>query len=177
MKSNLAESDLSTETSDLEQEGCLGMLTAISLFDSSNGISFLTYAAPFIHNTMTDLIRDVFSQYEERMTSPTNGLALQKIRLDEILPGEERLLHIEAIPDPTVKSPEQIYVDKKIMHELYESLGRLSEREQAYLLYRYGFTNNVEHTLIGSAIHFNLLESRAKTLEDTAIDNLLLKLP
>ena len=61
MKSNLAESDLSTETSDLEQEGCLGLLTAISLFDSSKGIKFLTYAAPFIRNAMTDLIRDVFS--------------------------------------------------------------------------------------------------------------------
>lgn len=147
LKSNLAESDLSTETSDLEQEGCLGLLTAIPLFDSSKGIKFLTYAAPFIRNTMTGLIRDVFSQYEQRMTSTTDGLALQKIRLDEILPGEERLLRIEAIADPTVKSPEQIYVDKETMRELYEGLGRLSEREQAYLLYRYGFTDDVEHIL------------------------------
>ena len=52
-----------------------------------------------------------------------------------------------------------------------------SEREQAYLLYRYGFTDDVEHTMIGSAIHFNLRESRAKTLEDTAMDNLWLELP
>ena len=63
------------------------------------------------------------------------------------------------------------------MRELYEGLGRLSEREQAYLLYRYGFTDDVEHTMIGSAIHFNLRKSRAKTLEDTAMDNLWLELP
>ena len=31
--------------------------------------------------------------------------------------------------------------------------------------------------MIGSAIHFNLSESRAKTLEDTAMDNLWLELP
>ena len=161
LKSNLAESDLSTGTSDLEQEGYLG----------------LPYAAPLIRNAMTDLIRDVFSQYEQKMTSTTDGLALQKIRLDEILPGEERLLRIEAIADPTVKSPEQIYVDKETMRELYEGLDRLSEREQAYLLYRYGFTDDVEHTMIGSAIHFNLRENRAKTLEDTAMDNLWLELP
>ena len=130
-----------------------------------------------IVENMTDLIRDVFSQYEQRMTSTIDGLALQKIRLDEILPGEERLLRIEAIADPTVKSPEQIYVDKETMRELYEGLGRLSEREQAYLLYRYGFTDDVEHTMIGSAIHFNLRKSRAKTLEDTAMDNLWLELP
>ncbi len=40
-----------------------------------------------------------------------------------------------------------------------------------------GFTDDVEHTMIGSAIHFNLRESRAKTLEDTAMDNLWLELP
>ena len=41
----------------------------------------------------------------------------------------------------------------------------------------YGFTDDVEHTMIGSAIHFNLRESRAKTLGDTAMDNLWLELP
>ena len=174
---NLGESELSIDKDDLEQEGCIGLLDAISRFDSSKGTKFLTYAAPSIRNAMTDLIRDAFSQYEQRMTDTTDGLALQKIRLDEILPGEERLLRIEAIADPTVKSPEQIYVDKETMRELYEGLGRLSEREQAYLLYRYGFTDDVEHTMIGSAIHFNLRESRAKTLEDTAMDNLWLELP
>ena len=46
-----------------------------------------------------------------------------------------------------------------------------------HLLYRYGFTDDVEHTMIGSAIHFNLRESRAKALEDTAMDNLWLELP
>ncbi len=54
MKSNLAESDLSTETSDLEQEGCLGLLTAIPLFDSSKGIKFF------------DLRRTVHPQHHDR---------------------------------------------------------------------------------------------------------------
>ena len=173
----LDENDIGIDLDDLMQEGSIGLLNAIPLFDAGRGMKFLTYAAPAIRNAMTDLIRDVFSQYEQRMTSTTDGLALQKIRLDEILPGEERLLRIEAIADPTVMSPEQIYVDKETMRELYEGLGRLSEREQAYLLYRYGFTDDVEHTMIGSAIHFNLRESRAKTLEDTAMDNLWLELP
>ena len=177
LKSNLVESDLSIEIGDLEQEGGIGLLKAIPSYDKSISVKFLTYAAPFIRNAMTDLVRDSFSRYEQRMVDPQNGLGLQKVRLDEILPGEERLLRIEAIADPTVKSPEQIYVDKETMRELYEGLDRLSEREQAYLLYRYGFTDDVEHTMIGSAIHFNLSESRAKTLEDTAMDNLWLELP
>ena len=175
--SSLEGSDLNIDVDDLVQEGSIGLLRAVDGFDPARKLKFLTYAAPFIRNAMTDLVRDAFSRYEQRMVDSENGLGLQKVRLDEVLPGEERLLRIEAIADPTVKSPEQIYVDKETMRELYEGLGRLSEREQAYLLYRYGFTDDVEHTMIGLAIHFNLRENRAKTLEDTAMDNLWLELP
>lgn len=177
LKSNLAESDLSTGTSDLEQEGGIGLLKAIPSYDKSIGVKFLTYAAPFIRNAMTDLVRDSFSRYEQRMVDPPNGLGLQKIRLDEILSGEERLLRIEAVADITAKSPEQVYEDRETLRELYEGFGQISEREQTYLLYRYGFTDDIGHTLIGTAIHFNLSESRAKKLEGEAMDNLWLELP
>lgn len=84
---------------------------------------------------------------------------------------------IEAIANPAAKSPEQIYIDRETMQELYKGLGKLSEREQVYRLYRYGFTDDTEHTLIGTAIHFSLRESRAKKLEEEAMDNLWLELP
>ncbi len=174
---NLGESELGIEKDDLEQEGCIGLLDAIPRFDIGKGIKFLTYAAPSVRNAMTDLIRDAFSQYEQRMVDTKDGLAFQKIRLDEVLPGEERMLRIEAVADPTVKSPEQIYMERETMRDLYAALDKLSDREQTYLLYRYGFTDDTEHTLIGTAIHFNLRESRAKKLEENAMDNLWLELP
>ena len=174
---NLGESELSIDKDDLEQEGCIGLLKVISTYDQSIGVKFLTYAASFIRNAMTDLVRDSFSQYEQRMVDSENGLGLQKVRLDEVVPGEERLLRIEAIADPIAKSPEQIYVEQEILRELYEGLDRIGSREQAYLLYRYGFTDDVEHTMVGTAIHFNLRESRAKKIEEDAIDNLWLELP
>ena len=177
LKANLVESDLSIEICDLEQEGSIGLLKAISSYDKSVGVKFLTYAAPFIRNAMTDLVRDSFSRYEQRMVDPENGLGLQKVRLDEILPGEERLLRIEAVADISAKPPEQVYEERETLRELYEGFGQISEREQTYLLYRYGFTDDIGHTLIGTAIHFNLSESRAKKLEGEAMDNLWLELP
>ena len=177
LKANLVESDLSIEICDLEQEGSIGLLKAISSYDKSVGVKFLTYAAPFIRNAMTDLVRDSFSRYEQRMVDPENGLGLQKVRLNEILPGEERLLRIEAVADISAKSPEQVYEERDTLRELYEGFGQISEREQTYLLYRYGFTDDIGHTLIGTAIHFNLSESRAKKLEGEAMDNLWLELP
>ena len=152
LKSNLVESDLSIEIGDLEQEGSIGLLKAIPSYDKSIGVKFLTYAAPFIRNAMTDLVRDSFSRYEQRMVDPQNGLGLQKVRLDEVLPGEERLLRIEAVADITAKSPEQVYEERETLRELYEGFGQLSEREQTYLLYRHGFTDDIGHTLIGTAI-------------------------
>ena len=177
LKSNLAESDLSIESSDLEQEGCIGLLKAISTYDQSIGVKFLTYAAPFIRNAMTDLVRDAFSRYEQRMVGSENGLGLQKVRLDEVLPGDERLLRIEAIADPYALSPEEAFIKAETLWELYAALDKLEPREQTYVLYRFGFTDDIGHTLIGTAIHFHLSENRAKKLEGEAMDNLWLELP
>lgn len=174
---SLEGSDLNIDVDDLVQEGGIGLLKAIHGYDQSIGVKFLTYAAPFIRNAMTDLVRDAFSRYEQRMIDSENGPGLQKVRLDEVLPGEERLLRMEAVADIAAKSPEQVYEERETLRELYEGLGQISEREQAYLLYRHGFADDIGHTLIGTAIHFHLSENRAKKLENEAMDNLWLELP
>lgn len=175
--SSLEGSDLNIDMDDLVQEGSIGLLRAVDGFDPARKLKFLTYAAPFIRNAMTDLVRDAFSRYEQRMVDSENGLGLQKVRLDEVLPGEERLLRMEAVADIAAKSPEQVYEERETLRELYEGLGQISEREQTYLLYRHGFTDDIGHTLIGTAIHFHLSENRAKKLEDETMDNLWLELP
>lgn len=173
----LAETDLAIDRDDLEQEGCIGLLNAISSFDAGRGSKFLTYAAPSIRNAMLDLIRAGFSQFEQQLVDDKAGLGFRFVRLDEILSDEERMQRIEAIADPLAKSPERIVIEQETYRELYEALNRLSPREQTYLLYRYGFTDAMEHPLIGTALHFHLSESRAKRTEETAMDNLWLELP
>ena len=175
--SSLEGSDLNIDVDDLLQEGSIGLLRAVDGFDPARKLKFLTYAAPFIRNAMSDLVRDAFSRYEQRMVDSENGPGLQKVRLDEVLPGEDRLLRMEAVADIAAKSPEQVYEERETLRELYEGLGQISEREQTYLLYRHGFTDDIGHTLIGTAIHFHLSEKRAKKLEGEAMDNLWLELP
>lgn len=173
----LAETELAIDRDDLEQEGCIGLLNAIGSFDADRGSKFLTYAAPSIRNAMMDLIRAGFSQFEQQVADDKNGLGFRFVRLDEILSDEERLQRIEAIADPLAKSPERIVTEQETYRELYDALDKLSPREQTYLLYRYGFTDGVEHPLIGTALHFHLSESRAKRTEETAMENLWLELP
>lgn len=74
------------------------------------------------------------------------------------------------MPKSAAKSPEQVYEERETLRELYEGLGQIYEREQTYLLYRHGFTDDIGHMLIGAAIHFHLSESRTKLLENRSLD-------
>lgn len=180
--SSLEGSDLNIDVDDLVQEGSIGLLRAVNGFDPARKLKFLTYAAPAIKNAMIDLVHTEQMSFEHRMTTAKvkdgmEGLGLERVYLDEILPGDERLLRIEAIADPYALPPEQAFIKAETLCELYAALDKLEPREQTYLLYRHGFTDDIGHTLIGTAIHFHLSENRAKKLEGEAMDNLWLELP
>ena len=180
--SSLEGSGLNIDMDDLVQEGSIGLLRAVDGFDPSRKLRFLTYAAPAIKNAMLDLVHTAQMSFEYRMATAkvqdgVEGLGLERVHLDEILPGDERLLRIEAIADPYALSPEEAFIKAETLWELYAALNKLEPREQTYLLYRFGFTDDIEHTLIGTAIHFHLSENRAKKLEGEAMDNLWLELP
>lgn len=180
--SSLEGSDLNIDMDDLVQEGSIGLLRAVDGFDPARKLKFLTYAAPAIKNAMLNLVHTAQMSFEYRMATVkvkdgVEGLGLERVYLDEILPSDERLLRIEAIADPYALPPEQAFIKAENLWELYAALDKLEPREQTYLLYRHGFTDDVGHTLIGTAIHFHLSESRAKKLEDEAMDNLWLELP
>ena len=162
---------------DLVQEGSIGLLNAIPLFDAGRGMKFLTHAAPAIRNAMTDCIRAALAQFEQRMVDKKDGPGFQKIYLDDVLSEDERMLRIEAIAAPYTQTPEQIYIQKEQLMELYAAMDKLTAKEQTYLLYRYGFTDGIEHPLIGTALHFHLRESRTKKVEGEAMDSLRGKLP
>ena len=96
----LDENDIGIDLDDLVQEGSIGLLNTIPLFDAGRGMKFLTYAAPAIRNTMTDCIRAALAQFEQRMVDKKNGPGFQRVYLDDILSDDERMLRIEAIADP-----------------------------------------------------------------------------
>ena len=161
------------DVDDLEQEGCIGLLSAIDRFDAVQGVSFLAYAAAAIRNAMTDCVRAALSQFEQRMT----GDGLQRVYLDDVLDAGEQMLRIEAIADPNTQTPEQVILRCEQLIELYAGLGSLTAREQTWLLYRYGFTDGAEHPLTAAAQHFHLSDHRAKNLHAQAMDDLWLELP
>lgn len=53
----------------------------------------------------------------------------------------------------------------------------IENREEQYLRYRFGFDDDTEYSLTETAMHFHLSESRAKSTEALALDNVWLELP
>lgn len=177
ISNNLENSELGIYRDDLIQEGSISLLRAISRYDSDKKIKFLTYAGPAIRNAMMDLISTAFSAFEQRMQSDKDGIPMKRINLDELLPGEDSMQRSDLIADPYSSEPEKMMIEEESRKELYEGLRRISEREQVYLLYRFGFEDDMEHPLVGTALHFHLSESRARSTEALALDNLWLELP
>ena len=160
---------LGIEINDLVQEGSLGLLDCIPGYNPDTGNKFLTYAAPAIRNAMVDYIRRWNPTFEAKNLGSI-------IRLDEVVKDENKGKH-EFIADSRVRNPEQIYIAKETHEEIHTALQRIDRRERAYLWYRFGFEDDVYHPLNETAKHFHLSESRARSTEALALDNVWLELP
>lgn len=143
------------DVDDLIQEGCFGLMEAISRFDPERGTKFLTYAVWWIRKFMQETVRVV--------------LANDEVSIDE--------LDAVSLPQVYGKAPEQIVLQAETYAELHDGLRQISARERTYLLYHYGFTDGDEHPIPETAAHFHLTEKRTKKTEQTALDNLRRKLP
>ena len=173
----LGNSELGIDHDDLIQEGSIGLLRAISLYDPGKKIKFLTYAGPAISNAMMDLISAAFATFEHRRHADKGGSRREGMKLGELVPGEDARKRSDLIADPYASEPDKIMEEAENRKELYEGLRGISERERVYLLYRFGFEDDMEHPLVGTALHFHLSESRARSTEALALDNLWLELP
>ena len=160
---------LGIEINDLVQEGSLGLLDCIPDYSPDTGNKFLTYAAPAIRNAMVDYIRRWNPTFEAKNLG-------NLLCLDEVIKDENKDRH-EFVSDSRAKNPEQIYIAKETHEEVHTALQRIDRREQAYLWYRFGFEDDTYHPLNETAKHFHLSESRAKSTEALALDNVWLELP
>ena len=154
---------------DLVQEGSLGLFGCIESYNPDSGNLFLTYVAPAIRNAMIDYIRSQNVSFEAKHLNDI-------ISLDDPAIDEVRSKH-NFIADPTKQMPEQIYLAQERIVDIHHALYMIDDREDQYLRYRFGFDDDMEHPLTETARHFHLSESRAKSTEALALDNVWLELP
>ena len=158
---------------DLVQEGCIGLLNAIPIFDHTLEMKFLTFAGKLIYRSMLNAIVAVMSSFE--VASQRTGGSF--LILNAPIRDEERMTLEETIADESNLSPEQRAIKAEVLRELYSGMNQLPERERSYVLYRYGFLDSEEHTLTETARHFHLSESRARGIEENALARLQASMP
>ena len=172
LRLGLQERTVVIDQDDLVQEGCVGLLNAIPVFDSSLDLKFLSFAGKIIYRAILFAGIAVSSTFE--------GAAQRKGSLPNLnapIREEERMKLEETVADKGVLSPEQRAIKTEVLRELYSAMDQLSERERCYVLYRFGFLDSEDHTLTETAGHFHLSESRAKGIEETALAHLRESMP
>ncbi len=156
---------------DLTQAGSIGLWRTINGYDPSRVNKFLTYAAPAIRRAIIDLVRQ-YSQDAVWRLRHNQSQPWQIVYLDEPLDDTEEDTVENLVADPGIKSPEQICIEREREAELHTALGTLPDRENVYVWYRFGFTDDEAHPLTESAQYFRLTVSRAKSLERSALKQL-----
>ena len=167
-------------TDDLVQAGSIGMWRSIQGFDLSSGNKFLTYAKPAIKRAMSDLIRQ-YSQDAVCRLKQDKANTWKIVHLDELLDDAGEDMIESQVASPYIKLPEQICIEQETVAELREAMDTLPDRENVYVQYRFGFTDGEAHRLTDTARYFRLTESRAKSLERSALKllrhELLIEIP
>ena len=153
---------------DLVQAGSIGLWRAIDGYRPFEEIQFLTYAAPAIRRSMSDLIRQ-YSRDTVWQLRHDKANAWKIIYLDEDLDDTEDDTVETLISSPCAKLPEQIYIEQETAAELHEAMDALPDRENVYVQYRFGFADGKDHPLTETAQYFHLTESRAKSVERSAL--------
>ena len=153
---------------DFVQAGAIGLWRAIDGYDPSIDAKFLTYAASAVRRAMSDLIRQYSRDTVWRLRHDKSN-TWKIIYLDEDLDdtGEDTFESLTASPD--AKSPEQIYIELETTAELHEAMDELPDRESVYVQYRFGLEDGNDHPLTETARYFRLTESRAKSIERSAL--------
>ena len=148
---------------DLVQEGSIGLIEAAESFDADRETGFLTYAAHKVRKHILEYLKTetVIETVSMTESEPLDGIDV--LTVAESWHGQ---------------SPEQLVIHAETIAELHRALAEIPDRDAAYLRYRFGFPDEPEsRTRKATAEHFHLSESRAKSTEETALDNLRLELP
>lgn len=124
---------------------------------------------------MLDLISATFAAFEQRMQSDQDGIPLERIHPDDLLPAKIPCSVLIPI-DSYASEPEKIMEEAENRKELYGYCGAY-QNESEFICCTALALRMTWSILFSTALHFHLSESRARSTEALALDNLWLELP
>lgn len=125
------------EHEDLVSEGIYGLLEAISSYDGTKGVAFLTYAYPFIKHRMSEYMRSLYavkiSKWGRRhLDGEQLGIYRTALDMDEVRET------ISGINEAQGNEGYNAVEETEMMRAVREAIDKLPEREAVAVRGRYG---------------------------------------
>ena len=145
---------------DLLSEGSIGLMKAADKFDPSRGKPFVTFAAPYIRQSIEDAIKrvagemPVLSTDESLPVGSNNNFTLLNVLEDKDAPHTDATLEQNALSD-----------------ELMTAIDTLNEREQAVIKRFFGIDCQ-RMTMAEIGMELGLKRERVRQIRDKAVRKL-----
>ena len=99
-------------------------------------------------------------------------IALRPSSLDAPIGDMDGNSFSDIIGDENARNPFDELNDRQLKEEVAELMGRLDEREQTILMYRYGLAGQQAETLEKVGERFNITRERVRQIQNAALDKL-----
>ena len=147
-------------TDDLVSEGCIGLMKAADKFDPNRGKPFVTFAAPYIRQSIEEAISRITGEVPVMST-------------DESLPvgSNNNFPLLNVLEDPDAPRADHALEQHTLSDELAEAISTLTEREQAVVRRFFGIDYQ-RMTMAEIGEELGLKRERVRQIRDKAMRKL-----
>lgn len=147
-------------TDDLVSEGCIGLMKAADKFDPNRGKPFVTFAAPYIRQSIEEAINRITGEVPVMST-------------DESLPvgSNNNFTLLNVLEDPDAPRADHTLEQHSLSDELTEAISTLNEREQAVVRRFFGIDCQ-RMTMAEIGEELGLKRERVRQIRDKAMRKL-----
>lgn len=147
-------------TDDLVSEGCIGLMKAADRFDPNRGKPFVTFAAPYIRQSIEEAISRITGEVPVMST-------------DESLPvgSNNNFTLLNVLEDPDAPRADHALEQHTLSDELTEAISTLNEREQAVVRRFFGIDCQ-RMTMAEIGEELGLKRERVRQIRDKAMRKL-----
>ncbi|MDE7085935.1 MAG: sigma-70 family RNA polymerase sigma factor [Prevotella sp.] len=147
-------------TDDLVSEGCIGLMKAADKFDPNRGKPFVTFAAPYIRQSIEEAISRITGEVPVMST-------------DESLPvgSNNNFTLLNVLEAPDAPRADHALEQHTLSDELAEAISTLNEREQAVVRRFFGIDYQ-RMTMAEIGEELGLKRERVRQIRDKAMRKL-----